>query len=327
MDWSNILVMDGGGRMNNEDLIDEFQLYQKSVDRSDWTIRSCNSTLNMFLEEIGDKDLTEIGIDELKEFFVYIKDRPGNNGRDTVSAETVRKHINNLASFYNYLEFEEYITKSPVDKFRQKFLNPYLKSHQSDGDKRQIVSVQEMRELIQCIMNPRDKAICLTLAKTGIRAGELLELDVGDIKWDESKLRLKENNKRTNTIVFFDGETARGLKSWMNIRDGLANEDEDALFVTQYGNRMSHKSLIKMVKKYAKRVDLHDENSKHMEDKFTPHCFRHWFTTELRKSGMSREYIKELRGDTRSETMDGYYHITEEELKEEYLDHIPRLGV
>ncbi|MEF8874840.1 MAG: tyrosine-type recombinase/integrase [Candidatus Thermoplasmatota archaeon] len=78
---------------------------------------------------------------------------------------------------------------------------------------------------------------------------------------DESKIRLKENNKRTNTVGFFDSETARSLKAWINIRDSLANEDEDALFVTQYGNRMRHKSLIKMVKKYAKRVGLHDEDS------------------------------------------------------------------
>jgi len=313
--------------MKNNELIDEFQLYQKSVDRSKWTIKSCKFTLEMFLDRIEDMDLTKVGMKELKQFFVHIKNRQGQKGREKVKPETVRKHVNNLASFYNFLEFEEHIKKSPVDKFRQKYLNPYMKSNQSTNDKRQIISHDEMKKLVQCILNPRDKAICVLLAKTGIRAGELLDLDVNDIIWQESKIRLKQNNKRSNLTVFYDGETARCLNSWINIRDGLAKEDEVALFVTKYGNRMSHRSLINIVKKYAKRVGLHDSESKHLDDRFTPHCFRHWFTTELRKSGMSREYIKELRGDTRNETIDGYYHITNDELKEKYLEHIPKLGV
>ena len=51
------------------------------------------------------------------------------------------------------------------------------------------------------------------------------------------------------------------------------------------------------------------------------------FTTELRRAGMSREFIKELRGDVRHEAIDIYDHIEPEELKREYLARIPKLGV
>jgi integrase/recombinase XerD len=42
---------------------------------------------------------------------------------------------------------------------------------------------------------------------------------------------------------------------------------------------------------------------------------------------MPREFIQELRGDVRKETIDIYDHIDKEELRESYLAHIPQLGI
>ena len=78
--------------------------------------------------------------------------------------------------------------------------------------------------------------------------------------------------------------------------------------------------------KLAERVGLHDPNSTKLEDRFTPHCCRHWFVTHLLRAGMSRDFVKELRGDTRGEAIDIYNHIDPKELRESYLAHIPQLG-
>ncbi|MBI5146977.1 MAG: tyrosine-type recombinase/integrase [Thaumarchaeota archaeon] len=48
---------------------------------------------------------------------------------------------------------------------------------------------------------------------------------------------------------------------------------------------------------------------------FSPHNFRHWFTTHLLRNGMPREYVKELRGDGRRETVDIYHHIGRDDLR------------
>ena len=87
------------------------------------------------------------------------------------------------------------------------------------------------------------------------------------------------------------------------------------------------KIIYNLVTKYAKRLGIHNPKSKDLRKKFTPHCCRHWFTTHLRKAGMPREHIKELRGDSRSETMDIYHHIDRKELRDSYLAHIPQLGI
>ncbi|WP_269851035.1 tyrosine-type recombinase/integrase [Methanosarcina horonobensis] len=64
-----------------------------------------------------------------------------------------------------------------------------------------------------------------------------------------------------------------------------------------------------------------------MNEKFTPHCFRHFFTTWLRRSGCPRSIIQELRGDARKEAIDIYDHITQAELKESYIKYIPLLNI
>ena len=53
----------------------------------------------------------------------------------------------------------------------------------------------------------------------------------------------------------------------------------------------------------------------------------HWFITHLRRAGMTREFIQELRGDARKEAIDIYDHIDKKELRESYLAHIPQLGI
>jgi hypothetical protein len=51
------------------------------------------------------------------------------------------------------------------------------------------------------------------------------------------------------------------------------------------------------------------------------------FTTHLRRAGMRREFIQELRGDSRREAIDIYNHIDLKGLKEAYLACIPQLGI
>jgi integrase/recombinase XerD len=54
---------------------------------------------------------------------------------------------------------------------------------------------------------------------------------------------------------------------------------------------------------------------------------RHWFVTHLHRAEMPRDFVKEMRGDTRAEAIDIYNHIDKKELKESYLAHIPQLGI
>ena len=111
------------------------------------------------------------------------------------------------------------------------------------------------------------------------------------------------------------------------MRRHYAKPEVKALFVTKSGSRLNKNGVYDTVISHSKRMGFHDSNSDKLEDHFTPHCCRHWFTTHLRRAGMPREHIQELRGDVRGAAMDIYYHIDFEELRRSYLAYVPRLGI
>jgi integrase/recombinase XerD len=230
-----------------------------------------------------------------------------------------------LSSFCDYLIWEEKIQANIVGPFRKRYVRQFKNQHEPE---RKLISVEEMALLINFILDPRDKAIVTLLAKTGIRRGELIEIDLDDIDWVEQSILLKPHPKRSNLTVFFDEETTRVLQRWIRARQNYQIEkDRQALFVNESGGRLKRHGVLDAVTKHAQLVGLHNPESEKMEDHFSPHCCRHWFTTQLRRNGMRRELIQELRGDSRSEAVDVYDHIDKKELKRSYLAAIPVLGI
>jgi len=116
------------------------------------------------------------------------------------------------------------------------------------------------------------------------------------------------------------------VKRWDAQRKKLKPKTK-ALFVNEYGERLGRNGIYNLVTKYAEAVGLHDPDSDNIEDHFSPHNCRHWFTTWLRRNGMPREFIKALRGDKRKDAIDIYDHIDREELRKAYLAFIPNLGI
>ncbi|HOV82763.1 MAG TPA: tyrosine-type recombinase/integrase [Methanothrix sp.] len=230
-----------------------------------------------------------------------------------------------LSSFYEYLVFEGKAADNPVIAVRKRYLRRYKDN--DDGQARKLISVEEMANLINCTLDLRDKAVITLLAKTGIRRHELVELDVGDVDLIENKIRLKPTAKRTNRTVFFDDECAYILRRWLAIREDINKKGSPALFLNNEGERLNRTGIYNLVTEAARRVGLHDPASERLEDHFTPHCCRHWFCTHLFRAGMRREFIKELRGDSRKDAFDLYNHIDLKELREAYLACIPQLGI
>jgi len=303
------------------DLIVEFVKDCRLRGYSPETIRSHRSnlrTISRFLNQNG-LSFLDVDKDALRMLLDYLK-----NTRK-VGHKTVDSYFSALSSFYEYLMFEEKIKSNPVPSFRKRYLNSY-KSHQPSPP-RKLISVEEMALLINSTLEIRDKAMMTVLAKTGVRRGELISMDVGDVDFDGGRIRLKRKNKRSNLYVYFDDETAVLLSRWLKVRDSYATSGEAALFVGDQGVRIFRNMVYRAVTGHAERIGLHDPSSSRLEDHFSPHCFRHWFTTHLRRNGLSREFIKELRGDSRGEAIDIYDHIDQDELRKAYLTAIPRLGI
>lgn len=273
-----------------------------------------------FLKRHG-KSFLDVDREILREFISYLR------FERKVCQRRIEHYFSGLSTFYEYLVYEGLADKNIVLEVRKRYLRSYKKDKRS-GSKRKLISVEEMARFINSIFDIRDKAIALLLAKTGIRRGELVRIDLDDINWEEMSITLKPTPKRSNRVVFFDHETALVLKKWIKKRESIAKPDCKALFVSYInGERLDRTGVFNAFVSWAIKAGLHNPNSKKLEDHFTPHCCRHWFTTMLLRNGMPREYVQELRGDARREAIDIYHHIDKEELRKAYLAAIPKLGV
>jgi len=311
--------------IDNATLLDEYIKDAKIRELTIKTIINYKSCLRIFSEILA-KPLTGVGIEDLRAFLQYLQDQE-YRGRKSSTA-TISRYFSAIQSFYEFLEFEGYIEKNPVPKFRRRYLSYLRKRHfKENNSNRQLISVEAMRKLINSVLDPRDKAVITLLAKTGIRRNELINIDIDDIDWVEQRIQLKRTPKRTNCVVFFDDECGRILKRWMISRPNWIGEDNKAFFLNEQGGRLNRSGVYALVTKHAERIGLHDPRSRDAKKRFTPHCCRHWFTTWLLRNGMEREFVKEFRGDRRGEAIDIYHHIDEEELKKRYLANMPRLGL
>lgn len=306
---------------SSEYLLERFKRDCRSRGISSETTRRYLSSLGIFNQYLKDRSLKVLDVDrdEIRDFLDYLRQER------EVSYKTIENYFSALSSFYEFLMYEKYVNGNPINPVRKRYVKSYKDN--DDGQTRKLISVVEMAKLINSVIDVRDKAIITVLAKTGIRRHELQELDVDDINWQEQEIRLKPTPKRTNRTVFFDDETAIILHRWMRARESRNKNNLKALFISNEGNRLSRNGYYRAVTKPAEKIGLHDPNSKRPEDHFSPHCCRHWFTTHMRRAGMSREFIQEIRGDVRKEAIDIYDHIDKKELRESYLAYIPQLGI
>jgi integrase/recombinase XerD len=288
---------------------------------SEKTIEGYKSCILTFLDFITKKGIKLGDVDNyvLKDFLGYLK------FERKIKHKTIKDYFSALSSFFDYLVFEGKANANIILPFRKRYLRQYKEDY--DDPERKLLTVEEMSRLVNSIIDPRDKAMVVLFAKTGVRRGELLKMDVDDINWEDYSITLKPTPKRSNRTVFFDEECAILLRRWLRIREKL-NPKTKALFIS-YNNlkRLSRNGVWTAVVKYARRLGFHNSKSPKLEDHFGPHCFRHWFTTWLLRNGMPREYVKELRGDKRGEAIDIYYHIDRQELRRAYLAYIPKLGI
>ncbi|MFW6117221.1 MAG: tyrosine-type recombinase/integrase [Thermoproteota archaeon] len=287
------------------------------------TITNYQSNLGIISQFLSKSGLSLVDLDKhvLKKVLTYLRDGRG------LALKTIKNYFSALSSFYQYLLWEGMADRNLVLPFRKRYLRDY-KHNSNSGSKRKLISIEEMTKLINSILDPRDKAIITLLAKTGIRRGELIDIDSDDIDWTEQSIKLKPKPKRSNRLIFFDHECARILKRWLKARGNYNVESGcRALFVGEHGGRLKRHGVYYAVTRHAEKIGLHNSDSDRMEDHFTPHCCRHWFTTHLRRNGIRRELLKELRGDSRGEAVDIYDHIDRKELKRAYLATMPTLGI
>jgi len=310
-------------RIDDQRLIELFNKDCHIRALSKHTIESYLSTLKIFSNYLEKRGYSLLTVDReiLKEYIAFLREAE-------IEQKTIENRFSTFSSLYDYAVYDGFLEKNIVKDIRKRYLTQY-KDNNDNGSERKFISVEEMAHFIEIILDIRDKAIAILLAKTGIRRRELIAIDLDDIDWNIMSITLKPTHKRSNRIVFFDPECAIVLRQWLQKREYHADPENKALFVTYTDRkgRLNRNGVAMAYEKWATLAGLHDPTSDKIKDRFTCHCARHWNTTVLRKAEMPREYIKWLRGDALKDAMDIYNHIDPEDVRRKYLACIPKLGI
>ncbi|NPE27641.1 tyrosine-type recombinase/integrase [Methanococcoides sp. SA1] len=292
------------------------------------TIETYRSNLKLFLEHNPNPHGLENK--DLRQHLQRLRNRE-------LKISTINGHFAAISSFYDYLAFENNNIRNPIPPFRRRYIRN--KRVFNGMNTRQIIDIHTMEELIKLPFSIpenthikeytwtvpiRDQAIMLMLAKTGIRRQELVCMDIDDINMKTRKIHIRPFAKRTNCLTFIDDEMHFVLKEYLRWRESTVAENNYRLWITHTGHKMKKDHPNDIVKFYALRLGIHNPRGPLIE-KYTTHCFRHFFTTWLRRHGMSREHRKWLRGDSPDGPDDLYDHIDEEVVRKEYFEKIPRL--
>ncbi|MCB9653957.1 MAG: tyrosine recombinase XerC [Deltaproteobacteria bacterium] len=166
------------------------------------------------------------------------------------------------------------------------------------------------RARVRRLLERRDAAILELLYGTGIRAAELVGIDVADLDERSGTIRVVGKGQKERVVLF--GEKAkRALDAYLKIRSELVGgREEPALFVSARAQRLRMRGV---------RLRLHARAERsQLEQVVTPHVMRHSFATHLLDGGADLRSIQVLLGHASLSTTQRYTHVSVEHLRRVY---------
>ncbi|WP_458453809.1 site-specific tyrosine recombinase/integron integrase [Methanobrevibacter sp.] len=273
--------------LDNFKLLGMFLSAKEIEGRSDSTIRFYRITINRLLDNM-DKRVDQISTEDLRQYLTNYQ-RENNSSKTTI--DNIRRIF---SSFFAWLEDEDYILKNPVKRIHRVKKGKVVKEILSDEN------LEVLRDNCESI---RDLAIVELLISTGIRVGELVNLNISDINFHERECVVFGKGE-SERVVYFDARTKIHLLEYLNQR----TDDDPALFVSF---RKPYRRLgINGVESRLKNIGF-----KSNIDNVHPHKFRRTLATNAIDKGMPIEQVQKLLGHTKIDTTMHYAMVNQNNVK------------
>lgn len=282
--------VDAGREKEKRTLLPAFMAAKRVEGCSEKSLRYYESTIRHMLKSVN-KAECEITTEDLRGYL------DAYQRRGTVSKVTLDNVRRILSSFFSWLEDEDYIIKSPVRRIHKVKIGKTVKETYSDE------SLELMRD--HCA-NTRDLAMIDLLASTGIRVGELVKLNRGDINFESREcIVVGKGNKQRK--VYFDARTKIHLQRYLSER----SDDSEALFVSLMRpyNRLQISGVEIRFRKIGRELNL---------QKVHPHKFRRTLATMAIDKGMPIEQVQQLLGHQSIDTTLQYAMVNQNNVKESH---------
>jgi integrase/recombinase XerC/integrase/recombinase XerD len=221
---------------------------------------------------------------------------------------TVARKLAAIRTFYRHLVERGELEANPAD---------LVSSPKKDSYLPKVLKPDEVGELLERIpgstpLDLRDRALLELAYAAGLRAEELVNLDVKNLDADAEEVRVEGKGGRTRVVPV--GEHAwRALERYLaRGRTVLSAGESEALFLSKTGKRLSTSDVRRRLKLQTRRAGI------------SPHTLRHSFATHLLEGGADLRTIQELLGHSSISTTQTYTRVESKRLKKAYARSHPR---
>lgn len=271
----------------NHELLINFLSAKQIEGCSERTIAYYKSTIFKMLDSLKLK-IEDITTDDLRKYLSEYKNQT-NASKSTI--DNIRRV---LSSFFSWLEDEDYLLKNPVRRIHKIKTRKVVKEVLSD----------ENFEILRDNCNTlRDLAMIELLASTGIRVGELVNLNIDDVLFNERECIVlgKGDSER---VVYFDAKTKIHLQKYLESR----KDHNPALFVSfkKPYNRLGINGIERRIRELGNEANI---------KKVHPHKFRRTMATNAIDKGMPIEQVQRLLGHVQIDTTMQYAMVNQSNVK------------
>ena len=280
--------------ITNEKFLELFITAKKIEGCSIRTTNYYEMILNRLLKHIQ-YSVKKITTDDLRN---YLSDYQQNSNASKVSIDNIRRI---LSSFFNWLESENYILKSPMRRIHKIKTVKVVK---------ETYSSEVMQIIRDNCTHERDIAIIDLLASTGMRVGELVLLNRFDIDFNNKECIVFGKGDKERR-VYFDSTTKIHLIRYLNSR----TDKNDALFVSKLNphNRLQISGVEIVLRKLGRKIGV---------ARVHPHKFRRTLATNAIDKGMPVEQVQKLLGHTKIDTTMQYAMVDQNNVKNSYRKYL-----
>lgn len=254
---------------------------------SERTIQYYSVTVERMLQSI-ENPVRKISTEEIRK---YLVDYQKVNDCSKVTVDNIRR---NISSFFSWLEEEDYILKSPMRRIHKIKTKQPVKEIISDE------AIELLRDHCQC---SRDLAMIDLLYSTGIRVGELVNLNISDVDFEARECVVFGKGDKERK-VYFDAKAKLHLLNYLNKR----NDDNPALFVTLDAphDRLKISGVEIRIRTLGRKLNM---------GKIHPHKFRRTMATRAIDRGMPIEQVQKILGHSQIDTTMQYAIVNQTNVK------------
>ena len=271
----------------NKSMIDSFISSKQVEGCSERTIKYYREIIENFVNDF-DISIKQISTNEI---INYLSNYKENSCCGSTTIDNIRRV---LSSFFSWLEDEDYIVKSPVRRIHKIKTAVVVK---------EVLTDENLERLRDECENIRDLSLIELLISTGMRVGELVNLNINSLNFeDRSCIVLGKGNKERE--VYFDAKTKLHLKEYIAKR----NDSNEALFVSmkEPHQRLSISGIELIVRTLGMNSNI---------NKVHPHKFRRTLATMAIDKGMPVEQVQKLLGHVKIETTMHYALVNQSNVK------------